>query len=489
MAVRKFSDYMRSMDWWTVALFFILVFIGWFTIYAASFNFEETSIFDFETPSGKQFVWISLALLLIGLILSLDVRIYMFWAPAIYVVSLIVLLVTIFIAPDIKGSHSWLEIGSLRVQPAEFGKTATALMLAWLFNTYNFKFLSLSGFLKVVLVILLPIVLIILQRETGSALVYFSFILLLYRQGMSGIVLFAAFALVLIFVLGLKYSMDMETGSQILLGQEIVLTIISIFFVGMMLFYAKDKIATKVSFIVNLVLLVIGYFVSLYISNESFNVQYRWFCWIACSFNVVYGTWLFLVQKLRPYLMVSLLTILFTGFLYSADYAFQKLDDHQRIRIEVLLGMKDDPKGAGYNVHQAAIAIGSGGFEGKGYLMGTQTKLKYVPEQNTDFIFCTIGEEEGFWGTTLVISLYGALILRLLFLAERQRTMFAQVFGYCVASIFIFHVLINVGMVIGFCPVIGIPLPFLSYGGSGMWSFTILLFIFLKLDASRIENY
>jgi rod shape determining protein RodA len=221
----------------------------------------------------------------------------------------------------------------------------------------------------------------------------------------------------------------------------------------------------------------------------DFNLPYRWVAWTVLAFDAGYALWYYLLRKQLPYLIVALFTTIGVGFLYSVNFAFSKLEDHQRVRIEVLLGMKDDLKGAGYNVNQAKIAIGSGGLWGKGYLEGTQTKLSYVPEQETDFIFCTVGEEEGLWGCVLVLALYATLVIRLVYLAERQRTVFAQVYGYCVASIFIFHVLINVGMVIGLCPVIGIPLPFFSYGGSGLWSFTILLFIFLKLDALRVENY
>lgn len=488
MAVRKFADYLRATDWWTIAIYFVLVIAGWFTIHAASINYSDASIFDFDHSAGKQFVWMSLALLLIVIIMSIDAKTYMFFAPPLYVGMLLLLLVTIFIAPDIKGSHSWLKIGSLSIQPAEFGKTATALMLAWLFNTYGFKFATPSGVMKVCTIILLPILLIILQSETGSALVYFSFILLLYRQGMSGMVLFSGFASILIFVLGLKYSVDIETGLPVLTGQNLVLTIISVFVVGMILFFGKNWKAARLVAIVTASTLLVGYILTC-IETLPFEVEYRWFCWAVAIFDILYCLWLYLSHKISRYLVIGGFTLFFVGFLYSAHWAFQKLDDHQRIRIEVLLGMKDDPKGAGYNVRQAEIAIGSGGFAGKGYLQGTQTKLQYVPEQNTDFIFCTVGEEEGFLGTLSVIALYCMLILRLLYLAERQRTIFAQVYGYCVASIFIFHVFINIGMVIGLCPVIGIPLPFFSYGGSGLWSFTILLFIFLKLDASRIEIY
>ena len=468
------------------------------TINAASYNFDGASIFDFARPSGKQIVWFALAMFLIIAIFCFDVKTYMSWAPIIYISVMVLLFVTIFIGTNINGSHSWIKIGSASIQPAEFGKFSTALMLAWLFNGYNFKFTQPSNFLKACGIILLPVLLIILQNETGSALVYFSLVLLFYRQGMSGIVLWAGFCFILIFVLGIKYSIEpvpdgviLESGETMqssLFGQNLVLTLIPFLVAGMLAFFAQNMSAAGLVTIVA----VVGYSVTAIIKtfiDLPFAFEYRWVGWLICAFTVGYCFWLFLLHKLKEYMVVGIFSLLFVVFLYSVDFAFHKLQDHQRGRIEVLLGMKEDLRGAGYNVNQAKIAIGSGGLLGKGYLEGTQTKLAYVPEQETDFIFCTVGEEQGFLGCVFVLSLYAMLVCRLIYLAERQRTIFAQVYGYCVASIFAFHVIINVGMVIGLVPVIGIPLPFFSYGGSGLWSFTILLFIFLKLDLNRIEKY
>ena len=482
-------NFFRSFDWLTAIIYIILVLCGWATINAASYNFDGASIFDFSRTSGKQIVWFGLAIFLIIVILCIDVRTYMTYPPVIYLGVMLLLLVTIFIAPDIKGSHSWLRFGSFQIQPAEFGKFSTALMLAWLFNTYNFKFTQFGNFVKACAIALLPVALIILQRETGSALVYFSLILLFYRMGMSGIVLWSGFCAILIFVLAVKYSVDSETGLSSDMGTNIVLLLIPYIIASMLAFYAKNKTAAwhvvLVSTVVFIAFELINHFVP-----HSFTWRFWWFGLAVSIAAAGYCFWLWGLHKIGNYIVVGVFSALFIAFLYTVDYAFSNiLEDHQRTRIEVLLGIKEDPKGVGYNVIQAKIAIGSGGIMGKGYLEGTQTKLAYVPEQETDFIFCTVGEEEGFLGCFLLLFLYGVLVVRLIVLAERQRTTFALVYGYCVASIFAFHVMINVGMVIGLVPVIGIPLPFFSYGGSGLWSFTILLFIFLKLDAARIEKY
>lgn len=492
-------NFIRSFDWTTFVLYVILVLAGWATINAASYNFDGASIFDFDRPSGKQIVWFGLSLFLIIGLLCIEAKSYETYAPMVYSFMIVLLVATIFLATDTKGSHSWIKLGNVAsIQPAEFGKFSTSLMLAYLFNGYNFKFTETSNFLKACAVILLPVLIIILQNETGSALVYFSLVLLFYRQGMSGIVLWAGFCFVLIFVLGIKYSVEPlpegvilgpnESAPPSLMGQNIVLSIIPFLVAGMLAVFAENVSAaglvTLVSVSVFGVYGIVTHFVEL-----PFHFEYRWLGWAVNLFTIGYCFFLFLLHKVKHYTWVGLFAFLFVAFLYTSDFAFTHLQPHQRVRIEVLLGMKEDLKGAGYNVNQAKIAIGSGGILGKGYLEGTQTKLSYVPEQETDFIFCTVGEEQGFLGCISVLALYAALIIRLIVLAERQRTAFAQVYGYCVASIFAFHVIINVGMVIGLVPVIGIPLPFFSYGGSGLWSFTILLFIFLKLDASRIQKY
>ena len=490
-------SFLRGFDWLTFIIYVILVLSGWATINAASYNFEGASIFDFSRPSGKQIVWFGLAIFLIIAIMLLDSRFYMTYAPLIYVAVMVLLLVTIFIGTNINGSHSWIKIGTFSIQPAEFGKFSTALMLAYLFNGYNFKFTEPSNFAKACVIILIPVILIILQNETGSALVYFSLILLFYRQGMSGIVLWAGFCFILIFVLGIKYSVEPlpegvvlgpdESAPASRMGQNIVLTIIPFLVAGMLAVFAENYGAASLITLVSVVGFVFfGLLIRLF--DISF-LQYRWIGWLICAFTIGYCAFLYLLHKEKKYITVAVFAVLFVGFLYTCDFAFNKLQPHQRGRIEVLLGMKEDLKGAGYNVNQAKIAIGSGGLLGKGYLEGTQTKLSYIPENETDFIFCTVGEEQGFVGCVGVLLLYFLLIIRLIYLAERQHTIFAQVYGYCVACIFAFHVIINVGMVIGLVPVIGIPLPFFSYGGSGLWSCTILLFIFLKLDATHIQKY
>lgn len=495
--------FVRNFDWWTVLIYVILALWGWLSINAATYQLDDStvweSLFDFNRQSGKQIVWFSLAIFLIVVILMVDVKTYMVYAPVVYFSVMCLLFATIFIGTNINGSHSWIKIGSFSIQPAEFGKFSTALMLAWLFQKYDFHFNHLGDFVKACAVILIPVILIIMQRETGSALVYFSLALLFYRQGMSGIVLWGGFCAILIFVLGVKYSVEPlppgvvlredESAPTSLYGQSLVLTIIPFLIATMMAVYARQLksagVIVMVAFVVYGVLGLINRYVAL-----PFHFEFRWVGWVVCTFSVLYCVWIWLKDKVRESLMIGVIGVLFVAFLYSVDFAFTRvLEPHQRGRIEVLLGMKEDLRGAGYNVNQAKIAIGSGGLTGKGYLEGTQTKLAYVPEQETDFIFCTIGEEHGFVGSLGMLLLYGALLLRLISLAERQKTKFAQVYGYCVVSIIAFHVMINMGMVIGLVPVIGIPLPLVSYGGSGLWSFTILLFIFLKLDSEHLNKY
>lgn len=474
-------NFIKTFDWFTLLMYIVLVVTGWFTINAASYNFDGASIFDFARPSGKQCVWFCLAIILIIVILCVDAKTYQGIAPLLYLGIMALLLVTIFIGTNINGSHSWIKIGSFSIQPAEFGKFSTSLMLAWLFNQYGYKFTETADFLKACAIILIPVALIIAQNETGSALVYFSMILLFYRQGMSGVVLWVGACFVAIFVLGLIY------------GEKLILFLIPLMVIAMVFGFMNDmKNGVRMLAFV-MAMNAIYYALHRWPFLPDFiqhHLTYRLFGFINIGVSLLYLVWLTLYERSRKYLIIAGFGFLFVCGHYSVDYAFNHiLQDHQRGRIEVLLGLKEDLKGAGYNVNQAKIAIGSGGLTGKGYLQGTQTKLAYVPEQETDFIFCTIGEEYGFTGSAGILLLYLIFILRILVLAERQRSIFAQVYGYCVVCIFFFHVVINVGMVIGLMPVIGIPLPFFSYGGSGLWSFTILLFILLKLDASRINRY
>jgi len=488
---------LKGFDWITALIYLALVVMGIFSINAASFAADDASIFDFARVSGKQLVWFGLALVLVLFIFVVDAKTYMGVAPFIYIGVMLLLFVTIFIGSNINGSHSWIKLGSMSIQPAEFGKFSTSLMLAWLFNSYGFKFTQPGNFVKACVVVVIPVLLIILQNETGSALVYFSLALLFYRQGMSGVVLWFAFCCVVIFVVGVKYSIVPLPEGVVLapgqlpepsrLGENIVLLLIPYMIAAMLAFACDDTTEATNLITISLGVVILYYVVTRWIPLP-FVIEWRWVAIPLCIYAFGRCLWLWLFNKLLPYLLAGAFGLFFLCFQYTADYAFHDvLQDHQRGRIEVLLGMKEDLKGAGYNVNQAKIAIGSGGFFGKGYLNGTQTKLSYVPEQETDFIFCTIGEEQGFVGTSFVLILFAVLILRLIVLAERQRTVFAQVYGYCVVSILLFHVMINVGMVIGLVPVIGIPLPFFSYGGSSLWSFTILLFIFLRLDAARLE--
>lgn len=472
---------LKSLDWTTVILYLIMVVAGWFTINSACYHLDNASMFDFSRPTGKQAVWFACSCVLIFLLMFIDAKTYRYWTPVMYIAMMFVLFATRFVAQEVKGSLSWIDFGVFRIQPAEFGKFITALMLAWMFDQYGFKLGSWSSYLKVLSIIFLPVGLILFQNETGSALVYFSFFLLLYRQGLPGIFLWAGFSFVLIFVLGLIY------------GENIVLFLIPILIALMFVGYAKNWQAAKLTLTVAIVAYVVYFAVKYFVTIPEPVLPYYRFRWVGLAVSVwcgLYALWIWISRRALSYSLLALFAFGFITFQYSVDYAFNNLlQEHQRKRIEVLLGLEEDLKGAGYNVNQAKIAIGSGGFWGKGYMEGTQTHLEYIPEQHTDFIFCTVGEEKGFFGATLLLLLYTVLIVRIIMLAERQSTIFAQVYAYCVASIFFFHVAINIGMVIGLAPVIGIPLPFFSYGGSSLWSFTILLWILLKLDASRNARY
>lgn len=474
----------KSLDWITVFLYLILVTIGAISIYAASYDFDNASLFDLNEFSGKQILWIGLSLFVGLIILLMDYRLYKIYAYPIYGIVLVILLVTIFVAPNTKGSHSWLVFGPVSLQPAEFGKFATALCLAKLFDSYNFVLnQKISNYFRALIIIFLPIALILLQRETGSALVYISFIFVLYREGMSGLVLFSVLCAVTFFVVAVKYADPLILG--IPMGEFTVYILIMLIFVCMLLFYCKDEIIGRnvlFGFVGSGVIIgALAYF------NIIINGTVYFLTMLGLA--IAYTAIMMFRHRIGKYLVTIGFVATSVMFLFSVNYVFGNvLEPHQQQRIKVALGIEENIMGAGYNVNQSKIAIGSGGIVGKGFLNGTQTKLKYVPEQHTDFIFCTIGEEEGFVGSVAVLILFLGLILRLIHIAERQRTAFERVYAYCVVSILIFHLGINVGMVIGLCPVIGIPLPFFSYGGSSLWGFTILLFILLRLDAARKER-
>lgn len=407
-----------AVDWWTVLMFLLLALFGWINIYGAGYNYEQTSIFSFANRAGKQFVWICTAMVLGMVILLIDEKTYDMFGYWFYGAMILLLLITPVLARDIKGSLSWITLGPVNIQPAEFAKCFTAIAVAKYMGRFEYRLRDWRDLLVPGGLVLLPMfIIMVLQKETGSALVFAAFLLAFYRQGMTGLVLLAGVLAAMLFIVVIRFS---------LLPAVILLAVL-------------------------------------------FGL-------------VMWRVWRNRIQRL----WVIVFFILYLGFSGVCNYAFTHvLQPHQRIRIEVLLGMKDDPSGAGYNVNQARIAIGSGRFFGKGYLEGTQTKLKFVPEQDTDFIFCTVGEEWGFVGSSAVLLLYLVFILRIIYIAERQRDVSARVYGYSVASIFLVHLTINVGMVLGLLPVIGIPLPMFSYGGSSLWGFTLLLFILLRMDAAR----
>ncbi|MBR0175964.1 MAG: rod shape-determining protein RodA [Bacteroidales bacterium] len=411
-----------KIDWITVLIYLALVMVGWFSIFSAKYNELHPSIFDFSMEYGKQLVWIGAALLIGFVVLLIDAKFFNVFSMWIYVVVLAALFMVLVYGKATKGATAWIEFGPVKFQPSEFAKMATALALAGYLDRLDVDLRKRKDILVSCLLVLVPMALVLLQNDTGSAIVFVSFIFVLYREGMpgAGALMLCGVLAVLVFVFTLLW------------GQKTMFIILGILFVLVMAF----RLLTKRRGLVPTVAVFMFMFV----------------------------------------------------FVFSVDFAFNKvLLDHQRSRIEVLLGMKEDNKGAGYNVYQSKIAIGSGGLAGKGFLEGTQTKYDFVPEQHTDFIFCTIGEEGGFLGTSAVVLLYVALLMRIVTLAERQRSTFSRVYGYGIAGIFFVHVAINIGMTVGLVPVIGIPLPFLSYGGSSMLAFTIMLAIFVKQDANRLN--
>ena len=417
--MRHQNNILQNIDWLMVTIYLVFVLAGWFNIYAAVYNDEHKNIFDLTQSYGKQTIWIAGAIVLALVILVIDGKFYAAFSYPIYVFILVSLVAVILFGVEIKGSHSWFRIGGFVIQPAEFAKFATSMVLAKYLSKLDIRMQNIRTKIIAAMIICIPLILILLQNETGSALVYTSFIFVLYREGLSGNFLILGFVAVVLFILALLVKKMILIG--ILAG------------VGLLFFFLVKKTRKNIFIIISGIA-------------------------IACS------------------------------IVFSVDYVYnQVLREHQRTRIDVLLGKQTDLKGAGYNVNQSKIAIGSGGLLGKGYLQGTQTKYEFVPEQSTDFIFCTVGEEWGFLGSLIVIGLFMVLLARIIFVAERQRSQYSRIYGYGVASILFFHLMVNIGMTIGLAPVIGIPLPFFSYGGSSLWSFTILLFIFVKLDAYRLQ--
>lgn len=411
----------NRIDWVLVVLYLALVLIGWISIYSAVYDQDHQSIFDFSQRYGKQLVWVITALILAFIVLILDPKFYSTFAYPIYGGTILLLMAVLVLGQEVAGSRSWFELGSIRIQPTEFAKFATSLAIARYLSSYNVDMSSLKTKIYLLILITIPAGLILLQNDTGSAIVYTSFLIVFYREGFSGNVFILGIAIVILFLATLLFN---ELYVMIGLGVITAITIV----------FAKKNFRSIIT--------IVGI------------------------------------------LIISL------GLVYSVSYVFDNvLEHHQRTRINVLLGKESDPQGAEYNVNQSKIAIGSGGFAGKGFLEGTQTKFNFVPEQSTDFIFCTIGEEWGFLGSLVLISLYVLLLFRIIKLAERQRSDFSRIYGYGVAAVLFFHFLVNLGMTIGLTPVIGIPLPFISYGGSSLWGFTVLLFIFIKLDTHHQELF
>ena len=485
MRASRNGNIWQNVDWITIGIFLVLTIFGWLNIYGASYTFDQTSIFDFSNRAGKQFTWIIGSLILGGILLLIDYRTYDTLTYFAYGAMLLLLIATPFLAHDIKGSLSWISLGPVNLQPAEFAKCIVALTIAKYMGTYDYKLRTWRDLIVPFALIGVPaLIIMVMQKETGSALVFAAFLLVFYRQGMSGYVLWMGVAAVALFIISIRFGampLPLGTGSVGILTCMLLLTAVEIYFI------CKEHPMRWQALILQGSVAVI-YGISL-IVNIWVPVPFDWVSMGVVVALVLYNVFVSLYWRKYMLLLVAAFTVFCIGYTHACDFVFQKvLQPHQRIRIEVLLGMKEDPAGAGYNVNQARIAIGSGRFFGKGYLSGTQTKLQFVPEQDTDFIFCTVGEEWGFVGSIGVLLVYLFFILRLIFIAERQRNTATQIYAYSVASIFLFHLTINVGMVLGLLPVIGIPLPFFSYGGSSLWGFTMLLFILLRLDAARMEQ-
>ena len=468
------NNLLANIDWVSILLYLLLVLIGWLNIYAAVYDENHSSILDISQKYGKQLIWIGAAFVLAFLVLLTDSKFFTTFSMVIYGIMIFLLIAVLFFGTETKGARSWFEVGDFRIQPAEFAKFATNLAIAYVMSRHNFKVMRFSSLLTIGLILALPAGLIILQNDTGSALVYSSFILVLFREGLHGSILLLCFVAAAIFIMALLYSPF--TVLLVIIGGTLIA-----------FYYYRHDIRELFQ-----IILSIGCGFGLFaLIKWMFNLSISDYYMLLIVYVITSITTIYPIYKRKMKNMITLLVIswLCVGAAPSVNYAFNHLQPHQQDRINELLGIKVDPKGTGYNVTQSKIAIGSGGLLGKGFLQGTQTKLNFVPEQSTDFIFCTVGEEWGFIGSTFVIVLLAVFILRIIKLAERQRSSFSRIYGYGVASILFFHVAVNIGMTIGMAPVIGIPLPFFSYGGSSLWSFTILIFIFLRLDANRLQVF
>jgi rod shape determining protein RodA len=461
----------EEIDWTIVGLYLLLVFFGWMNILAASFNEEFSSILDVKQNYGDQLVWILVSFIMIVVIFAIDHRFYHFFAYVIYGFSILLLIAVLLFGVTINNSQSWLKIFGVHFQPSEFVKISTSLAIARYLSGYNIKLWTWRSILLIVFLIGLPAGMIALQPDWGTALVFSCFILLMYREGMPGWILAFTLFTGILFLMTLLIS-----GFSVL----IVLILLGITAFGII--NRKPLVALIAAIIIAVAYFFLLHFLP-FLQFEADNYRILLYAiGISSLIFIVFA----LKNRIKNVLFILIVLFGFIGFTFSVDYVFHNvLKPHQQTRVNILLGKETDVHDVGYNLNQSKIAIGSGGFFGKGYLKGTQTKLDFVPEQSTDFIFCTVGEEWGFVGTTLAILLYVGLLIRILFIAERQRSLFARIYGYGVASVLFFHFLINISMTIGLFPVIGIPLPFFSYGGSSMLAFTLLLFILVRLDSVR----
>ena len=463
-----------NLDWITILIYLIMIMLGWINIYAAVYSDEHQSILDLGQRYGKQMIWIIVGIFLAISVLIVDSKFYVAFAYHIYIFVLVLLVAVLFLGREVNGARAWFEVSGIALQPAELGKFATSLAVAKFMSQFGFKINTTKSYLVLGTLIMAPAILILLQNDTGSALVFAVFFLVFYREGLPDVILIGGFTAIVLFILALLW-----TQLQIL----ILLIVVSLLlFTFLRQSYKDGLIGFAITSLIYGILFglknIIGF------DATPFHLLVITSILMIIIFTI-YG----LAKHIKQAWFVLIFFIFSIAISLSVNYFYTNiLIAHQRDRVDNLLGIKTDLLRSGYNVHQSKIAIGSGGILGKGFLKGTQTKYNFVPEQSTDFIFCTVGEEWGFLGTTVVILLFLTLLIRLIYLAERQRSAFSRIYGYGVASLLFFHIMINISMTIGLAPVIGIPLPFFSYGGSSLWSFTVLLFIFIKLDASRTKN-
>jgi rod shape determining protein RodA len=471
--MKRTENILLRIDKITVLLFLVMVALGWLNIYAAVYNEEHGGILDLSQRYGKQFIWILAAILLAVFIVIIDSRFYFFFGYIIYGGAILLLLLVLIFGKEINGARSWFEFGSVTFQPSEFAKAATALAIARFINSRGQDLMKIKNLLLASGLILFPALLTALQPDMGSVVIYLAFYIVLFREGLSPYIFISGLLMVLLFFITLLFN-------------NLYITLIMIVTAFLLVWFATRKwmlclAGLSIITFISALLYLFDYYLLKSLGAERVIL-------ISLLLSGVVFAWYIYRQKAFAVLIIYLFLVGSMIYVNTVDYAFNNiLKPHQKERISILLGLKSDPYGTGYNVNQSIISIGSGGFSGKGFLQGTQTKFKFVPKQSSDFIFCTVGEEWGFLGSLVVIGLFMGLLLRLLFLAERQRSFFSRIYGYGVVSIFLMHFFINIGMSIGIVPVIGIPLPFFSYGGSSLWGFTILLFIFLRLDASRTE--